>query len=106
LRVAGRRARLLGQDLELAVQTLSLDERGQGRAALTVRDLTTVSAVAWRRAGLARLADLGDLLPAGDEPHPPARAITIGRRRQRRHGCLVGAGLGLPWFGGRARLGV
>ena len=36
-----------------------------------------------------RLAELRDRLPAGDEPHPTARAVAIGRRRQRRHERLV-----------------
>ena len=36
-----------------------------------------------------RLAELRDRLPAGDQPHPPAREVAIGRRRQRRHERLV-----------------
>ena len=37
----------------------------------------------------AALAELRDRLPAGDQPHPTARAVAIGRRRQRRHERLV-----------------
>ena len=47
-------------------------------------------AAARLRAHSRRVAELRDLLPAGDEPHAPARVKAIGRRRQRRHERLVG----------------
>ena len=102
LGVAGRRARLLGHDLELAVQALPLRERRQRGAASPSPSPRALVAV-------GRSAELGDLLPARDEPHPTARAVAIGRRRQRRHERLVARrfdGVVAPRLGGGARRGL
>ena len=58
------------------------------------------------RSPRARAADLGDVLPAGDEPHPSARAVAIGRRRQRRHQRFVGARRRRPAVRPRRAAGV
>ena len=81
LGVPGRRRGRARERTERAVERLALDEdrqrRRPGRLPLATL-LTPPGAV-------ARGADPGDLLPARDHPHAPAREVTIRRRRQRGH---------------------